>query len=736
MPRPRLPRRSSRSGDSESRGRATEGDSSRASEQTTEDPSPVIDSADALIRAASGDANPSDGLSPSRVLALQRTVGNHAVNSVMRDLLQRVPVTGPAISETLYNTSNAGTGQASANSYSLNTAYDMSRSGDTGVTVTVKIKFLSQSRNSVDPNAPGSPPGTPALGTLLGSPSEIPAGDARRDWAKGVVEGGVTHWNGRLNFVGEEWNLLSENTKKRLPVTFKAEPVFDIGADAHSQIIVHPAATRADPATGNPIDAGNYYMNQGDYPDNPNVIAAHEYGHLLGIPDEYSQSNEQINALIHQAAPDTAPSARAALDKKTVERMVLSSMSNPLYGQLSTAMPAVTTAIRAKRPLVKARMAAAARTGVVAPEITSELESQLTADSEASVDANVPRVVAFQTTTNFSNVTMAGEGVEAGFSATSLSAQILDAYWQALQGALSATVNVQGLGDVSINVQGSVGATTAAGGAQAAPAAALATTTVGTGVPAPAPAGGGGAGGGGGPGGAGGGGAAPGLPAITPPPDLVGKISALPSTWETAGSALEAGVTSDVFSAKMLATLRSAAAAATAAAAALPPGAPAPKQISGHRELYQKAHAKVTNAAKEASRQVAAELVATTVNPTLTTSVADLQSSIGTEVERVMGTPPTGVPALGTPDPNMTALVNAMKARLDADKAATAGGGRDPLQGGTGTAADQDVTYSYQGMMGSNAARTLRADQFSPMVAQFNDKLTTTFEKDFTAEVK
>ena len=48
----------------------------------------------------------------------------------------------------------------------------------------------------------------------------------------------------------------------------------------------------------------------------------------------------------------------------------------------------------------------------------------------------------------------------------------------------------------------------------------------------------------------------------------------------------------------------------------------------------------------------------------------------------------------------------------------------------------QDVTYSYQGLMGSNATTALRPDQFGPMVNQFNDKLTTMFEKKFTAEVK
>ena len=119
----------------------------------------------------------------------------------------------------------------------------------------------------------------------------------------------------------------------------------------------------------------------------------------------------------------------------------------------------------------------------------------------------------------------------------------------------------------------------------------------------------------------------------------------------------------------------------------------------------------------------------------LATSVADLESTIQGEVAKVMGTPASGVAALGPPNPQMAALVAHMKSALDADKTASAGGGRSPL--GAGKAApDQNVTYSVQSLMGSSKDTTLRADQFNPMVKHFNKLLTTTFEKDFAAEVK
>ena len=154
--------------------------------------------------------------------------------------------------------------------------------------------------------------------------------------------------------------------------------------------------------------------------------------------------------------------------------------------------------------------------------------------------------------------------------------------------------------------------------------------------------------------------------------------------------------------------------------------------------LYQRAYRMVQYAAHDAATQVGADLVGETVKPTLTASVTQLMTTIDDEVKRIMVTPPSGVPTLGPPAPNMTAMVNAMKAKLDANKAATAGNpGRDPMgPSRTGSAPAQDVTYSYEGMMGSNTTRALRPDQFAPIVNNFNDKLRTPGEPKFTAEVR
>ena len=73
-----------------------------------------------------------------------------------------------------------------------------------------------------------------------------------------------------------------------------------------------------------PIDAGHYYMDKGDYPFSEEAIYAHEYEHLLGLSDEYSHSNPQMHALLHDIDPATSAARREALDTETVKRMTSS----------------------------------------------------------------------------------------------------------------------------------------------------------------------------------------------------------------------------------------------------------------------------------------------------------------------------------------------------------------------------------------------------------------------------
>lgn len=527
------------------------------------------------------------------------------------------------------------------------------------------------------------------------------------------MQSAITNWNGKLTFVGSEapeGDSAGVAVPKRLPVTFQAQPVWTEAESANATVIIHPA-TVIGGSTGNPIDAGNFYeeRNRAMYPADESMIYAHEYGHLLGIPDEYSQSNRQMHLLLHQASPSSAVAAGAALDRATVERMVLSAMSNPLYAQMTAAMPAVVSAFRGAQPLVTTKMSAALRQGIRDESVSSALETRLEQSSADRLHASVPHIAAFQTTANFSPRSRAIDGVGAEFAGPALTTRIQDSYWRALQAPLGANVAVEGLGDVSINLSSGVAGMGQGTGPVATPAGALATTTVGAA-------------------------AAPGsrIPPIAPPASLVGQLRAIPATWDAAGSVVESAITPEAVAARMSATLTAANVAAMIAPVV--PGVVAAPRTQQVGALYRQALQIVTNLSSTVARQIVADLLSSQLTPVLQASVTSFQTAIRTEVDRIMTTPAGALAATGTPDPDLVAVVAGMKARLDAAKAATASTtSRDPI--GAGQAApDQDVTYSYQGLMGTNATAALRTDQFAPMVLQFNANFKRPREADFTAE--
>jgi hypothetical protein len=83
----------------------------------------------------------------------------------------------------------------------------------------------------------------------------------------------------------------------------------------------------------------------------------------------------------------------------------------------------------------------------------------------------------------------------------------------------------------------------------------------------------------------------------------------------------------------------------------------------------------------------------------------------------------------------MAKIVTDMKTRLDNAKTALSGTSMDPLGVEGGTTPAQDVTYSYQGMMGSGKNTEIRADQFKLLVDNFNSNLKKATEQNFKAEV-
>ena len=197
--------------------------------------------ASASPAAPSGSRAASPGLSPRQVLALQRSVGNRAVATIMRSVAQRVPIE-PKRSETLYNTNDPSTGKATAGSFGGKSTYEMTRNGDSGVTIIHPHQVPEPVPEQRRPESPRCARQTHhRWASSWVDPTEIPASDPRRAWATDIATGAVAHWNGHLTLVGEEWNLTTDNTKKRLPVTFQSVPVFGLGETEDARIIVHPS---------------------------------------------------------------------------------------------------------------------------------------------------------------------------------------------------------------------------------------------------------------------------------------------------------------------------------------------------------------------------------------------------------------------------------------------------------------------------------------------------------------
>jgi hypothetical protein len=666
------------------------------------------------VQVASGAADPppSFPMTPGGMLALQRMVGNRAVTSAIersnlrRPYLQRVAVSYGGTGETLYNQEESGTGKAEGHHYGGSGTFQLTRDGDAGVNLEVRIRFLKQTRNTM----PKRRPSDPEVGELIREQTILPAGD--QAWATQTAADAVAKWNGKLVLVGKDKPAPdAEEKTKRLKVTFKSTPVFNKTDPADTEVIVHPPGVVGG-STGNPIDAGNYYMKKDDsvYPDSDAMIYAHEYGHLMGINDEYSQSNEQMNQLIHRAAPGTAASSMAALDKKTLELMALALLSRPLFAQLRASLGAVKTAIAGQKKSVKKKMTEAAKAAAKSADITALLTDRLTAMSTDRVKKSVPRAIAVQTGSNFAASNIATSGVDRILAPGGVAKLIGDAYWESLTKPQGESINIPGLGETKIDVSESI---FRAGGKRGRvktdmqkAAEGEAKTTVG-------------------------------LPKLPAPGTLVGQLAAVPGTWSSAGGAVETGINEGTFTAKMKASLE----AATAAAAAPPPllallgvqrAAPT---LKSSQKLYEKAWVLIFNAANATVKQLTSDLVTSTMNPVLQASATALQAAIAAEVQRVMTMTPTELAASPSPDANMAAIVGDMKSRLDASKTALKGTGMDPLGVTGGTTPAQDVTYSYQGMMGAGKTGAMRPDQFQLIVDTFNTKLKLKTEQNFSAEV-
>jgi hypothetical protein len=345
---------------------------------------------------------------------------------IQRETVQRVVIQSGAQPQTLYQDYEPGkrtekTDDFRPNVYTGRKGYDLTRTGDTSANVNVKILFRNRKRKS------GS--------DYEGEDSEIPAGDTRRTWATQMCADLVTLWNGK--FILEAKLITTPPaggspapatgtppsgtaptgtpptpaptpaptggapaggtpapagsppaptppaaapTEVKLPIVFTATPIWsgDAGGDTH-KVYLHDVT--ADPEGGQPIDAGNYYTKKGDsYSAEDKAIYAHEYGHLLGLPDEYSRSNPQMHEIFHKLSPTQEVAMNKALDKATMAQMALRAMMPALRRSFAKTSQQVADGVAGQRAAFVAAASAAVTSAWADPTLKAAVRSGINVD--------------------------------------------------------------------------------------------------------------------------------------------------------------------------------------------------------------------------------------------------------------------------------------------------------------------------------------------------------------------
>ena len=168
-------------------------------------------------------------------------------------------------------------------------------------------------------------------------------------------------------------------------------------------VLIHPLSEAADSNTpGKRIDSGNWFQNEGKYATGLSAAdaekesvktAAHEYGHLLGIPDEYSQSNANMHKLMHQASPTLSAGQDNLLDDSARKWMVLRAMYPALARHAQAGATKATAAIAKQKPDLQRELRAAVAGIWTDPAalaaVNTKIVAQLTSGGHPALAAKV-----------------------------------------------------------------------------------------------------------------------------------------------------------------------------------------------------------------------------------------------------------------------------------------------------------------------------------------------------------
>ncbi|GAA1524211.1 hypothetical protein GCM10009761_28210 [Agromyces terreus] len=679
---------------------------------------------------------------------LQRTAGNRAVSALVERgrpeagatstrpggvgraasvRVQRVPVTVPSRQETLFNNRQASApGVASARVYgsARGRNVDLTRGGSPeAATVTVRIRFVDQSRTPV-PQADGT----------MGPDAErvVPPGDARRTFAITTCTTAPGHWNNRAVLVGQRaapnWLVRQFSDDRggpvRLPLRFRAEPVWDLsGADkGYPTVRLFPQSQAAGGNT-HPIDAGNYYMNVANYgAANAEAIYAHEYGHLIGLSDEYSQSNPQMHALMHEMDPATSAQRAAAMNRETVRRMVLAALIPQLHARVSGAAGEISQQFLRAQASVRAALAASVRTAMADPATIAALQISVP-PAAARLARYVPGALTAAARNPANTTTPAAQAVAGEFAPGPIESTLRRMYYSSLNTAATGVTDVGGNLGMHINIEGSPGLTSdgratvggatglwAGGPANAGDLSAVVDQVAGASRTGR-------------------------VPPLRASGSILRDLTSLPMGWAgLAGGAPAsmsvAAVTNDV--------KQSLASAFIARVGPILAGTAAPTTTGNLRAFVAGLNASARTAASAASLNAVRAFLSSEIGPVVTRSTTTLMAAIGAEVTRIMGTPAEQLALTAPRDPAIASIASAMSTRLAVSSlsatAAQLGALRPAVNPGT-TAPAQEVTYDTVNMMSDNSD-IFRADQFADIATAFNGSgLKRSREGDFHVEM-
>lgn len=486
-------------------------------------------------------------------------------------------------------------------------------------------------------------------------------------------------------------------TDVKLPLKFKAEAVFDTGAkDVHKTIRLFGHGTEANREGAHPIDAGHWYMDtKVNYAGmNEDTIAAHEYGHLLGLHDEYSRSNDQVHQMMHVMGGG-AKNQDKLLDRETARKMTAVALFAPISGQLNAKLKEVTETIAGASKLFERQLATTLRTTFRQSDVRSMLVSQIEPHlSRPGLKRALPEVVRFESSDNFSNITLAKlvPEVVAKDVADAIGARVSN--WKAQQGYIMGLTGADGTttdlyADYSANVTGA-----AAAGAGKTAGDAVANQVVG------------------------------GVPKVPPPTSLLGELNNLPNVWKNPKNRKIDAVSANQLKARISGAI------ATAEAMKLL------SSITTVKQLYQRVLTLVETTAVSGGSQILTSTMIKAATGTVDAQLAALDAKIANEVDALMGLGAGGVAAVSA-DPNIKALASTMVGLLKAQQNPKSWDQSTTINPGSG-GAGQDVKYSADSMMGYNNTKKegFRADMINPVVDQFNSHLKKATEDKFTAETR